>query len=159
VSTTYAPFYDLVLSEHQKHLLGQVKTSSLVQTKAESFKANTQRKLIKHVIKKSCASTILNDFQLSNLAERMSGFARSQTWRLLYRMSEHGVSMITFTERLKREDITLICCEDQAGYKFGSLNFEEWVPRKKFYGTGESFVFKFANNSNEAKVFFGTGKN
>ncbi len=130
-----------------------------MQTKVESFKASAQSKLIKHVIKKSCASTILNDFQLSNLAERMSGFARSQTWRLLYRMSEHGVSMITFTERLKREEITLIFCEDETGCKFGALNFEEWVPRKKFYGTGESFVFKYAKDSNDAKVYFGTGKN
>lgn len=51
--------------------------------------------------------------------------------------------MITFMKQVKSEEMTLLVCEDEAGHKFGSLCFEEWKNRQKFYGTGESFVFTF----------------
>jgi len=51
-------------------------------------------------------------------------------WRLLYRMSKHGSSMITFMKNLEREDITVIMIEDSKGYKFGSFCIEEWTPSK-----------------------------
>jgi hypothetical protein len=66
--------------------------------------------------------------------------------------------MITFMEKIKREETTLILCVDEAGYKFGTLQFEDWLPRKKFYGSGESFVFTF-KTGDDVKVYNGTGKN
>ena len=73
-------------------------------------------------------------------------------------MSENGISMITFSERIKREEATLILCVDEYWYKFGTLQFEDWMPRKKFFGTGESFVFSF-KTGDEVNVYNGTGKN
>ena len=95
---------------------------------------------------------------MSNLAEKMSGYYRNRTWTLLYRMKENGVSMITFMEKIKREEITLIICLDEEGHKFGGIAFEEWVPRKNFFGTGESFVYTFGTSDN-LNVYYGTGKN
>lgn len=66
--------------------------------------------------------------------------------------------MITFMEKIKKEDMTLVVCEDEQGHKFGALCFEEWVPRKHFYGTGESFVFSFGT-SDDVNVYYGTGNN
>jgi hypothetical protein len=88
----------------------------------------------------------------------MSGYQRRQQWKLLYRRSDNGISMITFMEKIKREETTLILCVDEAGYKFGTLQFEDWLPRKKFYGSGESFVFTF-KTGDDVKVYNGTGKN
>jgi len=48
------------------------------------------------MIKKDQPSSILSDYQISNLAANMLGVYRNLTWRLLYRMSVNGVSMITF---------------------------------------------------------------
>jgi len=38
---------------------------------------------------------------------------------LVYRISDHGISMNTFLTKCKGEDITLIIMEDKDGYKFG----------------------------------------
>ena len=66
--------------------------------------------------------------------------------------------MITFMEKIKREETTLILCVDEGGYKFGSLQFYDWMPRKLFFGTGESFVFTF-KDTEDVTVYYGTGKN
>jgi hypothetical protein len=58
-------------------------------------------------------------------------------------MSTHGISMTTFIENCKGEDVTLMILEDSHGYKFGSFVFDDWKHRKKFYGSGESFVYTF----------------
>ena len=55
--------------------------------------------LIKFRPEKSCDSQLLNDFQISGVCEHM-GMHRSLKWVLLYRLSEHGVSMNTFISRL-----------------------------------------------------------
>jgi TLD len=73
-------------------------------------------------------------------------------------MSLHGVSMITFMKRINREEITLVLCQDEMGHKFGGMAFEEWVPKKKFFGTGESFVFTF-HTGDICYHYSGTGNN
>ena len=42
-------------------------------------------------------------------------------------MSEHGVSMITFLNKIIGQEETLLICEDEDGFKFGAVCFEEWV--------------------------------
>ena len=51
--------------------------------------------------------------------------------------------MTTFIENCKGEEVTLMILEDSHGYKFGSFVFDDWKHRKKFYGSGESFVYTF----------------
>ena len=64
-------------------------------------------------------------------------------WTLLYRLSDHGVSMNTFIQRLSGMENTLMIVEDKSGYKFGGFCTEEWFFSNSFYGTGENFVFTF----------------
>eukprot|EP00354_Favella_ehrenbergii_P008713 CAMPEP_0170452054 /NCGR_PEP_ID=MMETSP0123-20130129/1087_1 /TAXON_ID=182087 /ORGANISM="Favella ehrenbergii, Strain Fehren 1" /LENGTH=84 /DNA_ID=CAMNT_0010713945 /DNA_START=1595 /DNA_END=1849 /DNA_ORIENTATION=+ len=64
-------------------------------------------------------------------------------WTLLYRLSDHGVSMNTFTNKLQGFETTLIIIQDSKRYKFGGFCTEEWVFNSGFYGTGENFVFTF----------------
>lgn len=45
---------------------------------------------------------------------------------LVYRISDHGISMNTFLTKCKGEDITLIIMEDKDGYKFGGFCFDYW---------------------------------
>ena len=64
--------------------------------KVEAFKLDAKSHIIKYLIKQDQPSTVLTPYQLSNLAERMQGIYRRSQWKLLYRMSQNGTSMITF---------------------------------------------------------------
>ena len=68
---------------------------------------------------------------------------RNMKWCLLYRLSDHGVSMQTFIKRLQGSDATLIIIEDKNKWKFGGFQTEEWLFSQQFVGTGENFVFTF----------------
>ena len=56
----------------------------------------------------------------------MEPIYRRLQWKLLYRLSVDGTSMITFMDRVENHDVTLVVCEDSKGYKFGAMLFEEW---------------------------------
>lgn len=118
---TYVPHYDSNIGNYMKNCLDRVKVHHLIEPKVNAFKLDAKSKLIKFLVKRNHESVILNAYQFSNLAEKMSGYQRRQQWRLLYRMSDNGVSMITFMEKIKREETTLILCVDEYGYKFGTL--------------------------------------
>ena len=51
--------------------------------------------LIRFRPEKNCNSVLLNDLKISNISEHMT-MHRNMRWVLLYRLSEHGVSMNTF---------------------------------------------------------------
>jgi len=141
-SLTYIPFYDTVLPLDKRNLLGQVKMSPIITEKVKSIllkslstneanKATQQQteqiqaSLIKYRPQKSCDSILLNDFQISNISEHITLY-RNMKWQLLYRLSDHGVSMNTFTQRLQGHETTLMIVEDKNRYKFGGLCNEEW---------------------------------
>lgn len=86
------------------------------------------------------------------------GMYRSMTWTLLYRLSDHGVSMNTFISRLSANDTTLIILEDKNGFKFGGFCTEEWFFATSFYGTGENFVFTF-RKGDRPELWLATGDN
>ena len=106
---------------------------------------------------KNCDSKLLNDLQISNISEHM-GMYRNMTWQLLYRLSEHGVSMNTFTDRLQGFETTLVIIQDSRRHLFGSFCTEEWVFSSSFYGTGDNFVFTF-KNGDSCEYFPASGDN
>ena len=95
-SMTYIPSYDVCISDSLKYLLSDVCLHPTVKPKIDAFKSESRSLLIKHMLKKSTHSQILTNEQFSSLAEKMSVVYRQMNWRLLYRMSENGTSMITF---------------------------------------------------------------
>lgn len=88
-------------------------------------------------------SKLLNEMQVSNLTEVLPVFNKQLNWKLLYRLSDHGISMNTMMSRLSNEQETLMIFEDEVGFKFGSFCTEAWHFQKDFYGNGENFVFTF----------------
>ena len=113
--------------------------------------------LIRFRPEKTCDSRLLNDYQISNIAEHM-GMYRNMTWRLLYRLSEHGVSMNTFQDRLQDYETTLVIIQDSKRYLFGGFCTEEWIFSNSFYGTGENFVFTFKDGDN-CEMWMASGEN
>ena len=79
-------------------------------------------------------------------------------WVLLYRLSDHGVSMNTFIKRLQGNDNTLLIMEDKKGFKFGGFCSEEWIISSSFFGTGESWMFTF-RKGDKPEVWQASGDN
>lgn len=83
---------------------------------------------------------------------------RNMRWELLYRLSDHGVSMNTFIERLRGYETTLVIIEDKQKYKFGGFCTEEWIISKSFYGTGDNFLYTF-KDKDTPEIWYASGEN
>jgi len=68
---------------------------------------------------------------------------RMREWHLLFSINRDGHSPITFYKMLKDRDNTLLIIKDQNGEIFGAYCTVHWHWSRRFYGTGESFVFTF----------------
>jgi hypothetical protein len=64
-------------------------------------------------------------------------------WVLLFSINRDGVSMQTFYSKVKGRDNTMLLFKDNNDRVFGGYCNEEWHDSRKFYGTGENFVFYF----------------
>lgn len=109
VSSTFAPYYDIIIDEKQKSNLQEVKMSQIVSDKVKAGTAKTMIKtnsqnvatLIKFMPKKSEKSEILNDYQISNLIENFPNMMMTMNWTLLFSINRDGVSVGTFFEKCK----------------------------------------------------------
>lgn len=88
----------------------------------------------------------------------MPGLYKIARWNLLYRMSEHGVSMNTFYSRLGSCPASIVIMEDENKHKFGAMVHDCWDRDNSFYGTSETFVFTF-RDGNSVQFWEATGKN
>lgn len=90
------------------------------------------------------SATLLN----SAMAEVLKDFLPAQiqwktSWRLVYSPRLHGVSLKTFYRRMQKEGPSLLLIQDHRGYVFGGFASMSWRQGDRYYGTGESFVFRF----------------
>lgn len=67
-----------------------------------------------------------------------------KSWRLVYSPRVHGLSLKTFYRRLENEQgPNLLLIQDHRGNVFGGFASVPWHSSDRYYGNGESFVFKF----------------
>lgn len=78
-------------------------------------------------------------------------------WRLRYSTEHHGCSLRTAFHRLAGAGPTVLLVLDAAGHTFGAYASEAWQPAQRYYGTGESFLFRASPGSFAA--YHWTGKN
>mmetsp|Transcript_26459 Transcript_26459/g.25333 ORF Transcript_26459/g.25333 Transcript_26459/m.25333 type:complete len:372 (-) Transcript_26459:49-1164(-) len=72
-----------------------------------------------------------------------------ESWKLLYSVLNDGADLGSFFRRTKNHKYTLTIVETMNGEIFGGFNSVEWLPATiKFYGSGESFIFKFDSEDN-----------
>ena len=74
MSLTYAPHYDSNIGNEMKHCLDGIKVNEIIEPKVNAFKIYAKSKLIKYLVNRNSESTILNTYQFSNLASKMSGY-------------------------------------------------------------------------------------
>jgi hypothetical protein len=66
-------------------------------------------------------------------------------WTLVYSTLEHGISIATLLRLADNAGETLTIVQTTKGAIFGAYNGESYTKSGKYYGTGETFVFSFAN--------------
>ncbi|MDR3548619.1 MAG: TLD domain-containing protein [Candidatus Pacebacteria bacterium] len=88
-------------------------------------------------------SEILTESMLVQLGANVPPLVRMKTLDLVFSISSDGVSMRTFYGCLAKYNPTIVLVEDTKGHVFGAYATESWHDSTRFYGTGESFLFKF----------------
>ena len=167
ISSTFAPYYDIVLNEQEKQKLTETKVSSIVSDKVKQGSVkillkdqndHISKAMIKYMPKKTEKSEILSDIQISNLVENLPSMLKMADWSLAYSINRDGVSMGTFFQQCKDWRYALLVIKDTSGWVFGGFTCETWKKSTKFYGTGESFLFTL-KDGNDPEVYRWTGEN
>jgi len=98
------------------------------------------------IIKKkvvSIKSNILTEVQFSALRKELPKVFQLRNWKLVYSPSEHGIALRTMYRNACDYGATLLIVQDTTHTVFGGFISEPWRVTKRFYGTGESFLFTF----------------
>lgn len=67
---------------------------------------------------------------------------RQKRWTLLYSTHRDGISMQTLLRKCKDWAPTVLIVRDMEKHVFGAYCSESWKLSSRYYGTGETFVFK-----------------
>lgn len=86
--------------------------------------------------------SVLTSSQLMHLRHELPMRLRLCEWSLLYSSEQHGCSLRTFYHRAERAGPTLLVVLDAQGHIFGGFASESWRTSRRYFGTGETFLFK-----------------
>lgn len=84
----------------------------------------------------------------AEIADALCGFLPASlrwrsAWRLAYSPHVHGVSIQTLHRRMSSEGPFLLLMQDHNDQVFGGFASVPWMISHAYFGTGETFVFKF----------------
>jgi len=88
-------------------------------------------------------SDILTDSMLIQLGVHIPAISRIKPWELVFSINQDGTSMYTFYTKTAKFNPTILLIKDTKGRVFGAYVTEAWKNSDRFYGTGESFLFRF----------------
>lgn len=92
----------------------------------------------------SMRATLMSDTISRELCQHLPAALQWRSaWRLVYSPRIHGLSMQTFYRRAQDEGPTLLLVQDHCGYVFGGFASATWHVADRYFGDGESFVFKY----------------
>ena len=78
-------------------------------------------------------------------------------WKLVYSTLRHGISLNTFYRHTAANNgPTILVIQDKAGHVFGGFASGVWKIKERFFGSGETFLFKLVP---DLKIYTWTGKN
>lgn len=90
----------------------------------------------------SAPSRLLNEEQVRCLTSNIPLRHRHSMWNLLYSTERHGISMQTMLRKAHSYSPTILVIKDSSDFIFGCYCSEAWKTTRRFYGTGETFVFQ-----------------
>lgn len=97
-------------------------------------------------------SLILDAEKQEQLARELPKLYQLRRWQLAYSPSQHGCSLRTLYRNACEYGATLLVVQDEGRVLFGGFITEPLRVTKRFYGTGEGFLFRFCPNG-ELKVY------
>jgi len=71
-------------------------------------------------------SEILTEVMISNFIAKLPNYMQFCKWKCLYQMSQDGCSTITFFERLREYEQSILVIRDSKGWVFGCFCQEAW---------------------------------
>ncbi|CAM9137130.1 unnamed protein product [Choristocarpus tenellus] len=89
-------------------------------------------------------SDIISLGTMGKLEAALPEHCRGYNWVMLYSTFRDGASHIQFYDRTKEESPTYIVVEAMNGEVFGGFASATWKISPKYYGTGESFLFRIS---------------
>ena len=119
--------------------------SSLITSLRETVRNGVARsKLPKHIQKAVSDSVLMSPSHAAFLVDAIPDRYKQASWKLAYSTSRDGISLRTLFRRVSDHSPTLLVVEDMDGSVFGAYASESWRISTKYYGTGETFVFKLS---------------
>ena len=91
----------------------------------------------------SIKSNILTEAMFLSLRNQLPKIYQLRNWKLVYSPTEHGVALRTMYRNACDFGATLLLVQDTTQTVFGGFISEPWRVTKRFYGTGECFLFTF----------------
>jgi len=146
--------------------VGRSKSNEEISTDGGTSKANVQNFStpqhrpsgtypIHHLV-----SELLSKNQMMSLWDELPERVSSIKPTLAYSSNEHGVSLTTFYNRVDKYEPTILVIRTTKKEVFGAYCSTSWAQRNqkddkglrmRYFGTGESFLFKFADGSSVTK--------
>lgn len=121
------------------------------------YARQTKRRWIEEFEKFDELST-LEEKELGELRSSLPWGLRDKKLNLLFRMSEHGASLSTLYEFVRKRGPSFLLIHTTKGQKLGAFASVAWTDsRNSYYGTGKCFVFHQVPPS--VKIYCWTKKN
>ncbi|OUM60286.1 hypothetical protein PIROE2DRAFT_46410, partial [Piromyces sp. E2] len=89
-------------------------------------------------------------------------YRECQKWELVFSLVDHGSSITTLLNKCSETHLTgsfLLAILDTNGYIYGAYLSEAIHVSKRFYGSGECFLWKLNNDKKEIEYYRGSVEN
>jgi hypothetical protein len=88
------------------------------------------------------ASQLISVEEMVAVSSHMPLRHRHKKWILLYSTLRDGISMQTLLRKSKGQAPTVLLVRDMSKHIFGAFCSEAWRQSQRYFGTGETFVFR-----------------
>jgi hypothetical protein len=107
-----------------------------------------QQRMIKEIeeyeVKFSAPSQLINQERARFLRRYLNSSLAFHDWTLLYSTNVHGISINTMYARTREKGPVFLVVQDTNRNIFGGFASESLHVSSRYYGTGESFLFKLS---------------
>jgi len=118
---------------------------------------------IELVGRKSCENIVISIFLAEKLRKILPPYYREcQKWELVFSVVDHGSTITTLLNKCEETELSgsfLLAILDTNGYIYGAYLSEGIHVCKRFYGSGECFLWKLDNEKKELEYYRGSVEN
>lgn len=102
-------------------------------------------------------NTILSNDYINQLRRELPKRYRNNDWKILYQMNVDGCAYSTFFEKTEKYEPIILVLKTNSNEIIGAFASRGLKKSKNYYGSGESFIFKF--NEGELVAFHWSKRN